>query len=203
MNNDATEKANKRTTIRLLLLSVGMFAFAIVILPPLYELICDLTGLNGKTGQANNEAELTRVVDKDRLVTIEFVTNVNSNLPWEFSAAVKKIQVHPGEVGKALFYARNRSKQRMVGQAIPSLAPGQVAPYFSKTECFCFTQQVLEAGQEAEMPVRFVVDPRLPKRINTITLSYTFYNAGKYEDRKNVARKAGAVGRAAGKAGPS
>ncbi len=201
MNNDATGKANKRTTIKLLLLSVGMFAFAIVVLPPLYELICDLTGLNGKeASQANNEAELTRVVDMDRLVTIEFVTNVNSNLPWEFSAAVKKMQVHPGELGKAMFYARNLSKQRMVGQAVPSLSPGQVAPYFNKTECFCFTQQVFEAGQEMEMPVRFVVDPRLPKRINTITLSYTFFNAGKYEDKNNVARKAET---AADKADPS
>lgn len=202
MNNDTTGKANKRTTIKLLLLSVGMFAFAIIILPPLYELICDLTGY-GKTTQTKKEAQLTRVVDMDRLVTIEFVTNVNSDLPWEFSAAVKKIQVHPGELSKALFYARNLSNQRMVGQAIPSLTPAQAAPYFSKTECFCFTQQVFEAGQGMEMPVRFVVDPKLPKRINTITLSYTFFNAGKYEDKDNAGKRAEAVGSTVDKAGPS
>jgi cytochrome c oxidase assembly protein subunit 11 len=157
-----------------------MLVFAVVALPALYSLICDAFGLNGKTGRIELETALTRVVDKDRLVTVEFVTSVNSDLPWEFRSMVNKVQVHPGELAKVSFYAKNLSDRKIVGQAIPSLSPGQAAPYFSKTECFCFSQQTFEAKQGMEMPVRFVVDPRLPKRIKTVTLSYTFLNAGKY-----------------------
>jgi cytochrome c oxidase assembly protein subunit 11 len=179
MTEKSTQAANRRTTMKLMVAVVGMFAFAIVVLPPLYSLICDITGLNGKTSRMEQEQVLTAEVDESRLITVEFVASVAEGMPWEFHPMVTKVQVHPGELGKVSFYARNTTDRVMVGQAVPSLAPNEVSRYFSKTECFCFTQQAFEPKQGMEMPVRFVIDPRLPKRIKTVTLSYTFFDTDK------------------------
>ena len=171
-----TRDANRRTTLKLVVAVIGMFAFAIVVLPPLYSLICDITGLNGKTSRMEREQALTVEVDKSRLITVEFVASVAEGMPWEFHPMVTKVQVHPGEIGKVSFYAKNLTDRTMVGQAVPSLVPNEVSRYFSKTECFCFTQQTFQPRQGMEMPVRFVIDPRLPKRVQTVTLSYTFFD---------------------------
>jgi cytochrome c oxidase assembly protein subunit 11 len=174
--SEQAQQANRRTTRRLALVVVAMFAFAVVILPPLYDLVCDITGLNGKTGRVEQEQVLTSQVDTERLITVEFVANLNAGMPWKFRPMVKKMQVHPGELGQASFYAENLANRRIVGQAIPSVAPNQASKYFDKTECFCFTQQAFEAGQAMEMPVRFVINPKLPAHIKTVTLSYTFFD---------------------------
>jgi cytochrome c oxidase assembly protein subunit 11 len=189
MSDKTTQQANRRTTKKLFLTVAGMFAFAIVVMPPLYTLICDITGLNGKTGRIEKERALTTFVDKDRTVTVEFVANMNNRMPWEFRPVVKRMQVHPGELSKVSFYAKNLTDHRMVGQAVPSVAPAAASIYFNKTECFCFTQQTFEARQEMDMPVRFVIDPKLPKNIKTVTLSYTFFDTdmkGVVQSRNNT-----------------
>jgi cytochrome c oxidase assembly protein subunit 11 len=109
-------------------------------------------------------------------VTVEFVTSVNGGLPWDFGAETLRMRVHPGEINRTLFYAKNNSDREIVGQAVPSVSPSTAAKYFSKTECFCFTQQKLAGNEAREMPVRFIVDPRLPADVRTITLSYTFFD---------------------------
>jgi cytochrome c oxidase assembly protein subunit 11 len=144
---------------------------------PLYDVFCDITGINGKTGRIELEEALSQQVDEDRLVTVEFLAMVNSDLPWEFRPMIRKIRVHPGEITEVNYYARNKTDHPVAGQAVPSLAPGLAAKYFNKTECFCFTRQSLGPGEGKKMPLRFVVDPELPDNIRTVSLSYTFYQA--------------------------
>lgn len=168
--------ANSRVVKRLGLAAVLMFGFGFAMVP-LYDVFCEVTGLNGKTGRMDIEDALTQVVDEDRLVTVEFLGLVHSDLPWDFKPMVKKIKVHPGEVTEVNYYATNTADNAVTGQAVPSVAPGQAAKYFSKTECFCFTRQLLEPGEGKEMPLRFVVDPALPENVKTLSLSYTFYQA--------------------------
>ncbi len=169
------DAANKRVTVQLALVVVAMFGFGFAMVP-LYDVLCDLTGLNGKTGVASAEG-LDGVVDEERWVTVEFTANVNSQLPWKFHPNQKRIRVHPGKVYAASYYAENLSELAVVGQAVPSVTPSRSARYFSKTECFCFNQQRLEAGKGEEMPLRFIVDKALPKEITTITLAYTFFKS--------------------------
>jgi cytochrome c oxidase assembly protein subunit 11 len=176
MAADDREQANRRIVRRLVLAAVLMFGFGFALVP-LYSVFCDITGLNGKTGRIDAEHALTAQVDRDRLVTVELLGSVNSDLPWEFRPMVRQLRVHPGEVTEVHYLARNRNDSRVTGQAVPSVAPGLAAKYFNKTECFCFTRQTLQAGEAKEMPVRFVVDPALPEDVVRISLSYTFFQA--------------------------
>jgi len=148
------------------------FGFALV---PLYNVFCDITGINGKTGRIELEAALSQKVDEERLVTVEFVASVNSDLPWEFRPVTRRVKVHPGEVTEVHYFARNKIDKMVTGQAIPSLAPGLAAKYFNKTECFCFTRQILQPNESKDMPLRFIVDPQLPEEVRTVSLSYTFF----------------------------
>jgi cytochrome c oxidase assembly protein subunit 11 len=168
--------ANKRIVTRLAVVVLAMFGFGFALVP-LYDVFCEITGINGKTGRIAAEQALARQVDEDRLVTVEFLASVNSDLPWEFRPLVRKIRVHPGEITEVKYFASNRTGDPVAGQAIPSLAPGLAAKYFNKTECFCFTRQTLGPNEGKEMPLRFVVDPDLPEDIRTVSLSYTFYPA--------------------------
>jgi cytochrome c oxidase assembly protein subunit 11 len=168
--------ANRKVLKRLTIAAVAMFGFGFALVP-LYDVFCDITGINGKTGRIELEAALGQAVDEDRLVTVEFLATVNSDLPWEFKPMVKKIRVHPGEVTEVHYYAMNKTDSQIAGQAVPSLAPGLAAKYFNKTECFCFTRQSLGPGEGKEMPLRFVVDPALPDEVQRVSLSYTFYQA--------------------------
>jgi cytochrome c oxidase assembly protein subunit 11 len=170
------KQANQRVVKRLGITAVLMFGFGFAMVP-LYDVFCDITGLNGKTGRIAQEEALSQVVDEDRLVTVEFLATVHSELPWEFRPMVRKIKVHPGEITEVNYYARNNTDNLVAGQAVPSLAPGLAAKYFNKTECFCFTRQTLGPGEGKEMPLRFVVDPELPDNVRTVSLSYTFYQA--------------------------
>ena len=188
MTDPDLKQANKRVARSLLVLVGAMFSFGFILVP-LYDVFCDITGLNGKTGVVELEQALSGTVDKDRLVTVEFVATVNGALPWNFRPMVKKMKVHPGEIAQVNYYAENRAKRTIIGQAVPSVAPGLASKYFNKTECFCFTQQVFGPGEGREMPVRFVVAPDLPPEINTLTLSYTFFhNEEKRPDESGVVR---------------
>ncbi len=165
-----------RTVKKLFVFTIAMFGFGYAMVP-IYDLLCDITGLNGKTGEISQSEAETKHVDIDRLVTIEFDTNVNPALPWKFKAAEYKMKVHPGEIAEAVFIVENESDRSVIGQAVPSVAPAQASLFFNKTECFCFIKQTLESGERKEMIVRFVIDTELPEKISTMTLSYTFFRA--------------------------
>jgi cytochrome c oxidase assembly protein subunit 11 len=168
------EQGKKRTLRQTLFVVVGMFGFVFALVP-LYSVFCDLTGLNGKT--RNERAEAVDISpDLSRTVTVEFIASVNQNMPWDFEPEVRRMQVHPGKMYQTSFYARNRTGQAMVGQAIPSVTPGVAALHFKKTECFCFTEQQFKAGERRDMPLLFMVDKDLPEDIGTVTLAYTFFD---------------------------
>ena len=163
-----------RTVKKLFVFAIVMFGFGYVMVP-IYDVLCDITGLNGKTGEISQSEAETNRVDVDRLVTVEFDTNVNPALPWKFKVAEYKMKIHPGEIAEAVFIVENKSDKSVIGQAVPSVAPAQASLYFNKTECFCFIKQVLGPRERKEMIVRFVVDSKLPEKITTMTLSYTFF----------------------------
>ena len=162
-------------TFHLFLIPVAMFGFGYLMVP-IYNVFCDLTGLNGKTGSISIEQVLADQIDENRLVKVEFISSLNQEAQWEFSPAVKSMMVNPGKPYTTSYLAINQLDEEMVGQAIPSVAPSKAASYFNKTECFCFNQQKFEANEEKQMPLTFVVDPELPKDVNTVTLSYTFFD---------------------------
>ena len=167
------QQAHRRLLRRLLLITVAMFGFGFALVP-LYDVFCAITGLNGKTaGQATTVEPMA--VDKTRVVTVEFVASLNVNAPWEFAPQVARMVVHPGQYYQTQFHARNLTGQPMVGQAIPSVAPGLAAQHFQKIECFCFVQQPFQPGEARNMPVTFRIDPALPPEVRTVTLSYTFF----------------------------
>ena len=188
MNNEQ-QKAITRTTRKTLWIVIGMFGFGFALVP-LYSVICDVFGLNGrfidlkKTERAEYVANVEKRVDTSRTVRIEFLTTLNQNLNWEFRAKQNTIDVHPGKVTEVMFYAKNLTNRKIVAQAIPSVTPGYAAKYFSKMECFCFSQQTFEPGEARDMPLRFYVDPNLPKKVKTISLGYTFFDT----DRKIASR---------------
>ena len=165
---------NKKVVSKLLLIVFGMFGFGFALVP-LYDVFCDITGLNGKT----NETAVAYVedgVDTSRTITVQFISRTAQGIPWQFEPMEREIKVHPGEVKFVKFYAKNESTRDIIGQAVPSVSPGLGAAYFQKIECFCFTQQPLKAGEEVEMGLQFYVDLDLPEDISTLTLSYTLYD---------------------------
>lgn len=172
---------SKRHTGRLLLVVLAMFGFGFA-LGPLYSAICEATGFNGKMKLA--AADVSAVaVDKERWVNVEFVTTVNGGQPMRFAAAQNRVRVHPGELASVEFVAQNNLPHGIVAQAVPNIAPWNAAKYLRKTECFCFNQQTFAAGEEKRMPMRFMLDPELPPEIQTVTLSYTFFNVTELASR--------------------
>lgn len=170
------EDANSRLALKLAGIALAMFGFGYALVP-LYDVFCDITGLNGKTGRISANDVRAESVVPDREVTVQFVTSINGPLPWEFKALQHSMKVRPGELGTALFTIENKAGHSVVGQAVPSVSPGQASRYFNKTECFCFTQQTLAANEKMEIPVSFVVDPDLPEKVEVLTLSYTYFKA--------------------------
>ena len=152
-------------------LGVFVLTFSLV---PLYRIACEkVFGVRLERGA--HQAAVQVAASGKRTVRVEFDGGVNSKLPWAFHPEQLTMDVVPGELNEALYFARNDSRHALVGSAVPSLAPARASGYFNKTECFCFTAQTLQAGEQREMPVRFIVDPALPDDVRTITLSYTFY----------------------------
>ena len=172
-NADNTKAGNKKVIRNLLVVVVCMFGFGFALVP-LYDAFCYFTGLNGKTGdQYVSESPIQ--IDTSRKIRVEFLANINDGMPWEFKPLTYTVTVHPGEATRVEYVARNKSDRDIVGQAIPSVAPGLAANHFQKTECFCFTEQVLKAGEEKTMPVVFMIDPSIDEDIHEVTLSYTFF----------------------------
>ncbi|MCB1608928.1 MAG: cytochrome c oxidase assembly protein [Xanthomonadales bacterium] len=164
---------HRKVVKRALLASAGAFFFCFSLIP-IYSIYCEITGANGKTGQISG-ADAAPVVDLSRTITVQFDGTSHSSLPWQFKPEVREMVVHPGELASALFFAHNNDQQTLVGQAVPSVAPNVASIYFNKTECFCFTEQLLAPGESREMPVKFVIDPEIPASVKTVTLSYTFF----------------------------
>lgn len=163
------------TVSKMAVVAIGMFAFVFVVMVPLYNVLCDALGINGKTsGERYRAAQIQ--VDESRVITVQFMATNNEGMPWEFRPTATAMKVNPGAVNETVFYAHNPLSKNMVAQAIPSIAPSRAAEYFHKTECFCFNQQPLDGQQSAELPLQFIVDQDLPKDIQTITLSYTIFD---------------------------
>jgi cytochrome c oxidase assembly protein subunit 11 len=167
-------KATNKTVKKLLLIVFGMFGFGFAMVP-LYDVFCDITGLNGKTSTtaATYNAD---GINTERTITVQFLTRTAKGIPWKFEPMMNEIKVHPGEMKLVKFYAKNESVSDIVGQAVPSVSPGRAAVYFQKIECFCFNNQPLKASEDVEMALQFYVDLELPEDVSTITLSYTLYD---------------------------
>lgn len=190
MQQSQTQQTHGKTVGKILVVVVCMFGFGFALVP-LYDVFCDITGINGKT---NTEAAVYEAVEIDtsRTITVDFITRTNSGMPWEFTAQTRKIKVHPGEMGEVSFYVRNPTKRDIIAQAVPSVSPGTASLYLNKTECFCFQHQPLKAGEEAVMPMVFYIDPQLPEEITYFTLNYTLYDITESakEDESNNAQAA-------------
>jgi cytochrome c oxidase assembly protein subunit 11 len=172
MVNSASTHANQQMLVKLLVVAVLMFGFGYAMVP-FYRAICDALGINNVVKR--DQPLVSTQVDTARTLTIEFDTNLRSNLPWTFTAVEKSVRVHPGALTQVTFEVRNRSDRTVTGQAIPSFGPQVAGRYFKKLDCFCFSQQTLAPGEVRQMPVVFVVEPGLPDDVSTVTLSYTFF----------------------------
>ena len=187
--------SHARLIRKLTVVVIGMFGFGFALVP-MYNLVCDAFGINGrfleiqdgsynvKEGETRGK-QLAARKDLNRTVTVQFTTTLNQNMAWEFRTMTRTMELHPGEIKQVKFYARNKTGKTVVAQAVPSLAPAQAVKYFTKMECFCFNQQTFNPGEAKEMPLVFVVDPDLPKNVNTITLGYTFFDTEKNAKLEN------------------
>jgi cytochrome c oxidase assembly protein subunit 11 len=175
------QRENLRMVGKLGVIALGMFAFGYALVP-LYKAICEMTGINvlalseREVPGATLKLPANTQVDTSRLITVEF--DVNTRGPWDFKPERRFMEVHPGQLTTVMYEFQNIQNRTMAAQAIPSYAPRQAAQHFNKLECFCFTQYTLAPGEKKAWPVAFVIDPRLPKDVTTITLSYTFFEVG-------------------------
>jgi cytochrome c oxidase assembly protein subunit 11 len=167
-------RENRNMTWKLLAIAAGSFGFGFALVP-LYNVLCSVTGY-GDQAKLLQKVSAIEHPQVNRTVTVEFMADVASAGNWEFRPVVRTVQVHPGELYTAQFYAHNLTGRDTVAQAVPNIAPSEVAAYFHKTECFCFTPQHFKLDEGRNMPVRFIIDPALPGTIDMITLAYTFYD---------------------------
>ncbi len=187
---------NLRMVAKLVVVAMVMFAFGYALVP-VYRSICNALGINvlsvSERDASGNAGTLSAnsQVDATRTITVEF--DANARGPWEFKPAQRSLDVHPGQMVSVMYEFRNSQSHTMVAQAIPSYAPKQAAPHFNKLECFCFTEHTLAPGESRHWPVVFVIDPKLPADVRTITLSYTFFEVGGKVPAAPTARQAGAV----------
>lgn len=181
MSDDAPVQARRQHWLRLSAVAAGMFGFGFALVP-LYNAICELTGVNGRP---SNTRIASTVVENPqaRTVSVEFLTTVNGDRGYTFDPVTPRIEVHPGKLYKVEFVAQNTRDHAVVAQAVPSIAPFSAARHLRKTECFCFRQQPFAAGEEKRMPVVFMLDPELPAEVDTVTLSYTFFDAPQVASR--------------------
>ena len=178
----------RKTVKNLIGITIGMFAFGFVLVP-LYDVFCEITGLNGKITGPSFLSEESKAITEQRELLVQFMTHNNESMPWEFDSEKSQMRVLTGNQYEAMFVFHNKTSKPMVGQVIPSVSPGRGAEYFHKTECFCFEQQLLQAGERIELPVRFIVDPSLPKEIGSLSLGYTLFDiTDKIDINRDVAK---------------
>lgn len=172
---NAHRRLNTRTLGKLVLLVALMFGFGYALVP-FYRAFCNVVGINQVGERTALRAAENTQVDKSRTITVEF--DANARGPLQFTPERGSMQLHPGQISQVMYKVTNPQQRTVRAQAIPSYAPTEAVEYFHKIECFCFTQQTFKANETREMPVLFVVDPKLPRDVNTITLSYTFFELG-------------------------
>lgn len=169
--------------MKLCLVAVVMLGFALFLMPPLYDVFCDITGLNGKTNStayslSNSHRALlsNNPTEAAREITVQFITNHNHSMPWEFEPMQSSIKASIGRSYHVRFWVKNTTHRTMKAQAIPSVSPSSAAEFLKKIECFCFQQQTLQAGESAELPLTFTMKGELPKDVSKVTLSYTLFD---------------------------
>jgi len=182
MNANQQEKlvSSKSLVGRLALMAVAMFGFGFLLVP-LYDAFCEVTGLGGKTNAT--PATVQESAEQGREVRLEFVTTVNEYAPFTFGSKKDDMTIRVGALHEAMFVAQNQTENHKTAQAVPSISPAQAAKHFKKLDCFCFTTQEFSPGEERDLPVRFIVDSDLPDYIDTITLSYTFFDTARLTDQ--------------------
>jgi cytochrome c oxidase assembly protein subunit 11 len=168
-------RRHRRLVLGLLAFVAGSFAFGFALVP-LYDVLCTITGLGNQKSLSRAVAAGTEAVDSQRLVTIDFIADLPTVGNWEFHPVLKSLQVHPGKLYEATFFAHNLTGHATTAQAVPDIVPSKAATWFHKTECFCFSPQSFARDEQRVMPVRFFVDPSLPGYIDRLTLAYTFYD---------------------------
>jgi len=173
-NTGRNERKVGKTVVKSAVGGVLMFAFAVFVMPPLYDMFCEITGIGDKTASKYEGA--VNAIDESRTIKVQFIATNEATMSWDFEPNIFEVEVHPGEATRITYFAKNRTRRDMVAQAIPNIVPTSAVKYFHKTECFCFDQQPLQAGAEANMPLVFIVDRDLPKAITTITLSYSIFD---------------------------
>jgi cytochrome c oxidase assembly protein subunit 11 len=169
----ADNKKIKKNTLSLVFFTLLMFGFGYALVP-LYDVFCQLTGINGKTQRVVEDKGIQNY-PSDRLVKVRFDSNINGDLPWSLKSKEKTMKVQPGKFYEATYIVKNENDTDITGQAVPSVSPGVASLYFKKSECFCFVNQLLRAGETKEMLIRFEVDKDLPESVTALTLSYTFF----------------------------
>jgi cytochrome c oxidase assembly protein subunit 11 len=175
MAQHSLKKENRKLTWQLWLFAAGFLGFGFALVP-LYNVLCDVTGY-GDRSKLEKAAVVVEAPDEKRTVTVEFLSSVPTFGSWEFRPERAQIQVHPGRLYEAKFYARNLRDAPVVAKAIPSIAPLQATQYFHKTECFCFRPQSFGSQEARELSVRFIVDAKLPATIDRLTLAYAMYDS--------------------------
>jgi cytochrome c oxidase assembly protein subunit 11 len=169
-----TLRANRSLLIRLLLFTAGAFGFGYALVP-LYDVLCDVTGF-GNERRLAQKSVIAAKPDEKRDIVVEFLAELPSNGNWVFKPVLARMTVHPGQLYTADFIAKNLTGRDITAQAVPGIAPTKAAPFFHKTECFCFTPQSFKTNEERVLPVRFVIDPAIPAYVDRLTLAYTFYD---------------------------
>jgi len=167
-------RANRSLLVKLLVFTTGAFGFGYALIP-LYDVLCDVTGF-GNERRLAQKSVIDVKPDEKRDIVVEFLAELPSNGSWEFKPVLARMTVHPGQLYTADFIAKNLTGRDTTAQAVPGIAPTKAAPFFHKTECFCFTPQKFKLGEERVLPVRFVIDPAIPSYVDRLTLAYTFYD---------------------------
>lgn len=175
LDKNQPKRSTKKLTGYLVLSVVAMFGFGFALVP-LYDVMCEALGINGKTNTVSAVQPQGMQPDYSRTIRVEFMSHIKPDMPWTFSPEVRVLEVHPGEVVQTSYIAKNLSASSLIGQAVPSVSPGMGATYFNKMECFCFNQQPLDGFKSAEMGLIFYIEPNIPESIHTLTLSYTLFN---------------------------
>lgn len=171
------ESPDRYLALKVAGMSVAMFAFGFVVLPPLYETICEITGFGGRTAATAATVTPSTDLEPNRTVRVEFVATVARGAPWQFEPEVSHLDVRVGQLYETHFRARNLTGSALVAQAVPSVAPGAAARYFNKIECFCFTSQEFQPHEELDLKLAFMVAKELPPDVDTLSLSYTYFAA--------------------------
>lgn len=182
--NSKLQIRNRALLKKLAVVAVAMFGFGFALVP-LYEKICEVSGIN-QVVKADRNIVSTQI-DESRLITVELDANSRGDVGWELVPLERKLQIHPGQLIHAVFELRNPTTTTVSGQAIPSYGPQHAGQYVKKLECFCFSQQEIRAGETRQMPVVFVIDPALPRDVHTVTLSYTMFEVGGTQQRQAAA----------------